>query len=42
MLLLFETLAQSPDVFSIGGESHALIEGIESCTRMPEAGRRTG
>lgn len=27
--LLFETLAQSPDVFTIGGESHALIEGIE-------------
>ena len=26
--LLFETLAQSPDLFSIGGESHAVIEGI--------------
>lgn len=26
--LLFETLAQSPDLFSIGGESHVLIEGI--------------
>ena len=34
--LLFETLAQSPDVFSIGGESHALIEGIESL--HPDAG----
>lgn len=28
--LLFETLAQSPDVFTIGGESHALVEGIAS------------
>ena len=27
--LLFETLAQSPDFVSIGGESHAVIEGIE-------------
>ncbi len=27
--LLFETLARSPDLCSIGGESHALIEGIE-------------
>lgn len=26
--LLFETLAKSPDLFSVGGESHALIEGI--------------
>jgi uncharacterized protein (TIGR03032 family) len=26
--LLFETLAQSPSVFTIGGESHAVIEGI--------------
>jgi len=25
---LFETLAQSPDLFTIGGESHALVEGI--------------
>lgn len=28
--LLFETLTQAPGVFSIGGESHALIEGIDS------------
>ncbi len=28
--LLFETLTQAPDVFSIGGESHALIEGIDA------------
>jgi uncharacterized protein (TIGR03032 family) len=28
--LLFETLAQSPDVWTIGGESHGLIEGIEA------------
>ncbi len=28
--LLFETLTQAPGVFSIGGESHALIEGIEA------------
>ncbi|MFI8619025.1 TIGR03032 family protein [Acidovorax sp. NPDC077693] len=28
--LLFETLSQAKDVFSIGGESHALIEGIEA------------
>lgn len=27
--LLFETLAQSPDLWTIGGESHRLIEGIE-------------
>lgn len=26
--LLFETLAQSPDVFTIGGENHVLVEGI--------------
>ena len=26
--LLFETLAQSPDLYTIGGESHGLIEGI--------------
>jgi uncharacterized protein (TIGR03032 family) len=34
--LLFETLAQSPDLYSIGGESHALIEGIEAL--HPRAG----
>lgn len=28
--LLFETLGQAPDVFTVGGESHALIEGIEA------------
>lgn len=27
--LLFETLAQSPDIWTIGGESHEVIEGIE-------------
>jgi uncharacterized protein (TIGR03032 family) len=27
--VLFETLARSPDVWTIGGESHRLIEGIE-------------
>jgi hypothetical protein len=27
--LLFETLARSPDLWTIGGESHALIEGID-------------
>jgi uncharacterized protein (TIGR03032 family) len=26
--LLFETLAQSPSVWTVGGESHALVEGI--------------
>jgi LPS sulfotransferase NodH len=26
--LLFETLAQAPGVFTIGGESHAIIEGV--------------
>lgn len=26
--LLFETLANSPDLFTVGGESHGLIEGI--------------
>ncbi len=30
--LLFETLAQSPSLCSIGGESHALIEGIAALT----------
>lgn len=28
--LLFETLARAPGVFTVGGESHALIEGIET------------
>ena len=28
--LLFETLAQSPTVFTPGGESHAIIEGIDA------------
>jgi hypothetical protein len=27
--LLFETLARAPDLFTVGGESHGLIEGIE-------------
>lgn len=26
--MLFETLAQSPDLYTIGGESHGLIEGV--------------
>jgi uncharacterized protein (TIGR03032 family) len=26
--LLFETLAQGPEIFTVGGESHGLIEGI--------------
>jgi LPS sulfotransferase NodH len=30
--LLFETLARSPSLCTIGGESHALIEGIEELT----------
>jgi uncharacterized protein (TIGR03032 family) len=28
--LLFETLAQSPDLWTIGGESHGAIEGIDA------------
>ncbi|MGE0740522.1 MAG: sulfotransferase [Hyphomonadaceae bacterium] len=28
--LLFETLAQSPTLFTVGGESHALIEGVDA------------
>lgn len=28
--LLFETLAASPDIFSIGGESHQLVEAVPS------------
>jgi len=27
--LLFETLARSPDLWTVGGESHQLIEGVE-------------
>ncbi len=30
--LLFETLARSPDLVSIGGESHRLIEGVPALT----------
>jgi len=30
--LLFETLARAPDLFTIGGESHQLIESIPSLT----------
>lgn len=30
--LLFETLARAPEVFTIGTESHALIEGVRSLT----------
>lgn len=33
--LLFETLAQSPDIWTVGGESHNLIEGIPAL--HPEA-----
>jgi hypothetical protein len=32
--LLFETLAQSPDLYTIGGESHHLIEGLKALTPM--------
>jgi hypothetical protein len=28
--LLFETLARAPDLYTIGGESHGIIEGIEA------------
>jgi hypothetical protein len=28
--LLFETLARAPDLFTIGGESHGIIEGIDA------------
>lgn len=28
--LLFETLAQAPGLYTVGGESHALIEGVEA------------
>ena len=28
--LLFETLARSPDLWTVGGESHAIFEGIEA------------
>jgi hypothetical protein len=30
--LLFETLAQAPDLFTIGGESHRFIEGLQPFT----------
>ena len=33
--LLFETLAQAPGVFTIGGESHGLIEGIPGLHPRP-------
>lgn len=32
--LLFETLAESPDVWTVGGESHHYIEGIRSLNPM--------
>lgn len=35
--LLFETLAQSPDLATIGGESHRLIEGVPELS-MPARG----
>jgi hypothetical protein len=35
--LLFETLAQSPDIATIGGESHRLIEGVPELS-MPARG----
>ena len=38
--LLFETLAQSPDVATIGGESHRVIEGIPELS-MPARGWRS-
>jgi uncharacterized protein (TIGR03032 family) len=43
--LLFETLAQAPGVWTIGGESHGLIEGIEGLhpeARGWESNRLTG
>ena len=30
--LLFETLLQAPDLYTIGGESHRFIEGLEPFT----------
>ena len=38
--LLFETLAQSPDLATIGGESHRLIEGVPGLS-MPARGWRS-
>jgi len=38
--LLFETLAQSPDLATIGGESHRVIEGVPGLS-MPERGWRS-
>ena len=35
--LLFETLAEAPDVWTVGGESHQYIEGIRSLN--PRSGR---
>jgi hypothetical protein len=35
--LLFETLAEAPDVWTVGGESHQFIEGIRSLN--PRSGR---
>ena len=32
---LFETLARAKDVYTIGDESHGLIEGISCCVRAP-------
>jgi len=32
--LLFETLSESPDVWTVGGESHQFIEGIRKLTPM--------
>jgi hypothetical protein len=35
--MLFDALAQSPDVFTVGGESHAIIEGMP-CLRAARHG----
>jgi hypothetical protein len=32
--LLFETLSEAPDVWTVGGESHQLIEGLKPLTPM--------
>ena len=37
--LLFETLSLSPDLWTVGGESHGVIEGVESA---PPEGARVG
>jgi hypothetical protein len=36
--LLFETLAQAPNLFTIGGESHLLIEGVQGLNIAAKGG----